>query len=142
LWNARLFDPSICQNPITADARIAGNCVHWSVLGRGEITENGFVCKNSDPYFVYASYSELEQSWSQNSSDSYDPYDYDYHLCDDYEVRFCCPKGKLILLVCDDFILKQRYLMIVAIHLNYFLRYTEVKNMVEICLGSRPTRGT
>ena len=92
LWNARLVDPSICTNPIAADARLAKESIHWSVLGRGEVTNNGFVCKNTDYYHIpYLPGIYPVQDGSYGPTDDY-PF---YYQCDDYEVRFCCPKGRL-----------------------------------------------
>ena len=94
-----MIDPSICENPIAVDARIVKSCLHWTVLGRGAITNNGFVCKNTDPYFLFASFltENTEQSSAQVST-RYDDGEWDGYLlddypCDDYEVRFCCPEG-------------------------------------------------
>jgi len=76
LWNVRLMDPSVCKNPTAADARRVEDGLHWSVIGRGEISAAGFVCKNAVPFPLH-------------NIAALDPYQ-----CDNYEVRFCCPRGK------------------------------------------------
>ena len=95
LWNARLIDPSICENPIAVDARIVKSCLHWTVLGRGEISGSGFVCKNTDPYFVASD--DQSSSYFRSGLDDAEwvEYSVDDYPCDDYEVRFCCPKCKI-----------------------------------------------
>jgi len=78
LSKVRLIDPTVCENPISADARRKNDTLHWSLLNRGKLSSTGFVCRN---YLPYAN-TDLE-----------------YWPCDDYEIRFCCPDyGKFDLM--------------------------------------------
>ena len=67
-----LIDDNVCNNPTSVDARRVCDGVHWSLLGQGQIEGNGFVCKNVQSYLPISSPLNV--------------------VCDDYEVRFCCPK--------------------------------------------------
>ena len=78
LDKVRLIDPTVCQIPTNVDARRISDSAHWSVIGRGRIFKNGFECKN---VFTPILRIDVAHKLPQYS-------------CDDYEVRFCCPKRK------------------------------------------------
>ena len=78
LVNVRLIDDSVCENPTNADARRVTDGMHWSVTEQGEIDVNGFVCKNTLSDYI----------------SNYLPF-FAPSICDDFEVRFCCPERKL-----------------------------------------------
>ena len=73
----------MCEIPTNVDARRISDSVHWSVIGRGRLITNGFECKN---VFTPLLNIHVAPVFPQNR-------------CDDYEIRFCCPKRKLIQLL-------------------------------------------